>query len=75
MLNYLFCLVCGIQITKHDEEALKFLKDIKCSRTDTNKGFTLQFVFDTNPFFKNYVLTTTYNMTEDEEYILEKPVG
>ncbi|XP_055832724.1 nucleosome assembly protein 1;2-like isoform X2 [Solanum dulcamara] len=48
-----------IYISKRDEEALKFLKDIKWCRVDHPKGFKLDFFFDTNPFFKNSVLTKT----------------
>lgn len=39
-------------ISKRDEEALKFLKDIKWCRVDHPKGFKLDFFFDTNPFFQ-----------------------
>ncbi|KAH0668086.1 hypothetical protein KY285_029292 [Solanum tuberosum] len=48
-----------IYISKRDEEALKFLKDIKWCRVDHPKGFKFDFFFDTNPFFKNSVLTKT----------------
>ncbi|XP_060218555.1 nucleosome assembly protein 1;2-like isoform X2 [Lycium barbarum] len=48
-----------IYVSKRDKEALKFLKDIKWCRVDHPKGFKLDFFFDTNPFFKNSVLTKT----------------
>ncbi|PWA85303.1 nucleosome assembly protein [Artemisia annua] len=37
------------EITERDEEALKYLKDIKWCRMDDPKGFKLEFFFDTNP--------------------------
>ncbi|KAL8230282.1 hypothetical protein R6Q57_000060 [Mikania cordata] len=63
------------EISERDEEALKYLKDIKWCRIDDPKGFKLEFFFDTNPFFKNSVLTKTYHMIDDDEPILEKAIG
>ncbi|KAF5186069.1 Nucleosome assembly protein, partial [Thalictrum thalictroides] len=63
------------EISERDEEALKFLKDIKWYRIDDPKGFKLEFFFDPNPFFKNSVLTKTYHMIDDDEPILEKAIG
>lgn len=63
------------EIKEHDEEALKYLKDIKWSKIENLKGFKLEFFFDSNPYFKNSVLTKTYNMIDDEEPILEKAIG
>lgn len=51
------------------------MKDIKWCRIDNPKGFKLEFFFDTNPFFKNTVLTKTYHMIDDDEPILEKAIG
>ncbi|KAE9467932.1 hypothetical protein C3L33_00159, partial [Rhododendron williamsianum] len=62
-------------ISERDEEALKYLKDIKWFRIDDPKGFKLEFFFDPNPFFKNSVLTKTYHMIDDDEPILEKAIG
>ncbi len=45
--------LCEWQITERDEAALKFLNDIKSSNLDENKGFVLEFYFNTNPYFKN----------------------
>ncbi len=42
-----------LQITERDEAALKYIKDIKWSNLDENKGFILEFYFDSNPYFKN----------------------
>ncbi|XP_031486362.1 nucleosome assembly protein 1;3-like [Nymphaea colorata] len=67
--------VLADEITEHDEGALKYLKDIKWSRIDDPKGFKLDFFFDTNPYFKNSVLTKTYHMIDDDEPILEKAIG
>ncbi|KAJ6793901.1 nucleosome assembly protein 1,4-like [Iris pallida] len=63
------------EIHERDEEALMFLKDIKWCKIDDPKGFKLEFFFDSNPFFKNSVLTKTYHMIDDEEPILEKAIG
>ncbi|KAJ0977487.1 hypothetical protein J5N97_012961 [Dioscorea zingiberensis] len=67
--------VLGEEIQERDEAALKYLKDIKWHRIDNPKGFKLEFFFDTNPFFKNSVLTKTYHMIDDDEPILEKAIG
>jgi nucleosome assembly protein 1-like 1 len=37
------------------------------------KGGKLEFFIDTNPYFKNFVLTKTYHMIDDDE--LEKAIG
>ncbi|TKY48270.1 Nucleosome assembly protein [Spatholobus suberectus] len=63
------------EITERDEGALKFLKDIKWCRIDDPKGFKLEFYFDSNPYFKNSVLTKTYHMIDDDDPILEKAIG
>ncbi|KAI3847754.1 hypothetical protein MKW92_016462, partial [Papaver armeniacum] len=63
------------EITERDEGALKYLKDIKWCRIEEPKGFKLEFFFDTNPYFKNAVLTKTYHMIDDDEPILEKAIG
>ncbi|XP_055801376.1 nucleosome assembly protein 1;1 [Solanum dulcamara] len=67
--------VLAEEISERDEGALKFLKDIKWARIDNPKGFKLEFFFDTNPYFKNTVLTKTYHMIDEDEPILEKAIG
>ncbi|KAL9666776.1 hypothetical protein QQ045_001116 [Rhodiola kirilowii] len=67
--------VLAQEITKHDEEALKYLKDIKWSLIEEPKGFKLEFFFDTNPFFKNAVLTKTYHVVEEDEPVIDKVIG
>ncbi|CAM6039278.1 unnamed protein product [Sphagnum compactum] len=67
--------ILAMQITERDEAALKYLKDIKWNNLDDNKGFLLEFYFDTNPYFKNPMLSKTYHMIEDDEPILERAVG
>ncbi|XP_042506720.1 nucleosome assembly protein 1;4-like [Macadamia integrifolia] len=67
--------VLAEEITERDEGALKYLKDIKWCRIDDPKGFKLEFFFDSNPYFKNSVLTKTYHMIDDDEPILEKAIG
>jgi len=63
------------EIQKRDEEALKYLKNIEWCRIDDRKGFKIEFSFDTNPFFKNSVLTKTYHMIDEDDPILEKAIG
>ncbi|KAK2425172.1 nucleosome assembly protein 1-2 [Trifolium repens] len=63
------------EITERDEEALKYLKDIKWFKLDNPKGFKLEFHFDSNPYFQNSVLTKTYHMIEEDDPILEKSLG
>ncbi|CAL9180826.1 unnamed protein product [Musa hybrid cultivar] len=63
------------EIQERDEEALKYLKDIKWCRIEDPKGFKLEFFFNPNPFFKNAVLTKTYHMIDEDEPILEKAIG
>ncbi|XP_042446015.1 nucleosome assembly protein 1;2-like [Zingiber officinale] len=67
--------VLAEEIQERDEEALKYLKDIKWCRINEPKGFKLEFFFETNPFFKNTVLTKTYHMIDEDEPILEKAIG
>ncbi|XP_019173464.1 PREDICTED: nucleosome assembly protein 1;2-like isoform X2 [Ipomoea nil] len=67
--------VLAEEITERDEGALEYLKDIKWSRIDNPKGFKLEFFFETNPFFKNSILTKTYHMIDEDEPILEKAIG
>ncbi|CAL5045980.1 unnamed protein product [Urochloa decumbens] len=67
--------VLSEEIQERDEPALKYLKDIKWSRIEDPKGFKLEFFFDTNPFFKNSILTKTYHMVDEDDPILEKAIG
>ncbi|CAL9102171.1 unnamed protein product, partial [Musa textilis] len=64
------------EIQECDEEALKYLKDIKWCRIEDPKGFKLEFFFNPNLFFKNaFVLTKTCHMIDEDEPILEKAIG
>ncbi|XP_031488803.1 nucleosome assembly protein 1;3-like isoform X2 [Nymphaea colorata] len=67
--------VLAEEISERDEGALKYLKDIKWARIDNPKGFKLEFFFETNPYFKNSVLTKTYHMIDEDEPILERAIG
>ncbi|KAL6144821.1 hypothetical protein ACLB2K_055511 [Fragaria x ananassa] len=67
--------VLAQKITKCDEEALKYLKDIKWCRIDNSLGFKLEFFFDPNPYFENTVLTKAYHMSNDGQPVLEKTIG
>ncbi|KAJ2520364.1 histone chaperone [Coemansia sp. RSA 2049] len=53
-------------ITERDEEALKFLRDIRLVYLDETPGFRLEFSFGANPFFSNETLTKTYVYDQDE---------
>ncbi|CAN8307100.1 unnamed protein product [Cochlearia groenlandica] len=64
------------KVTKSDEEVLEYLKDIKWCKIEEPKGFKLKFFFDSNPYFKNTVLTKSYHMHgEDDQPFLEKSMG
>eukprot|EP00953_Heterococcus_sp_UTEX-ZZ885_P025416 13817-Heterococcus_DN1.PRE.1 len=47
-------------IYPNDAECLSHLTDITCKDREDLMGFTLEFRFDTNPYFTNTVLTKTY---------------
>lgn len=68
----------AMQITERDEDALKFLKDIRYSPFNSDNdenGFKLEFFFSENPYFKNSVLTKIYYMIDENEPILDRVVG
>ncbi|MQL94220.1 hypothetical protein Taro_026875 [Colocasia esculenta] len=67
--------VLSEKIQLRDEWVLKYLKNIKWCRIHNPKGFKLEFFFDSNPYFKNTVLTKTYHMIDEDEPILEKAIG
>ncbi|XP_020552791.1 nucleosome assembly protein 1;1-like [Sesamum indicum] len=67
--------VVARELSEHDEEALKFLKEIKSSKVEYRKGFRLEFHFDPNPFFKNSVLTKTYRTVDEGEPVLDGAIG
>ncbi|KAF2159854.1 hypothetical protein M409DRAFT_70746 [Zasmidium cellare ATCC 36951] len=54
-------------ITDRDEEALKFLTDIRMEYLD-RPGFRLIFEFAENPFFSNKTLSKTYYYQEENGY-------
>ncbi|KAJ1743167.1 histone chaperone [Coemansia sp. RSA 1085] len=47
-------------ITERDEEAIKYLRDIRLEYLGDKPGFKLEFEFAENPFFANAVLSKTY---------------
>ncbi|KAK4425108.1 Nucleosome assembly protein 1 [Sesamum alatum] len=63
------------ELSEHDQDALKFLKEIKSSEVEYRKGFRLEFHFDPNPFFKNCVLTKTYRTVDEGEPVVERAIG
>ena len=65
-------------IHKCDEEALKYLTEIRAFSTAApNLSFQLEFHFSANPFFQNSVLTKTYLMkctpNENDPFSFEGP--
>ncbi|XP_031378291.1 nucleosome assembly protein 1;2-like [Punica granatum] len=64
--------VVAYEIFEKDEDALRYLRDIRWSKTDNPKGFKIDFFFYTNPYFKNSILTKIYHLINEEEPILEK---
>ncbi|KAL9291310.1 Nucleosome assembly protein 1,4 [Arabidopsis thaliana] len=64
------------EITERDEAALKYLKDIRsCRVEDTSRNFKLEFLFDSNLYFKNSVLSKTYHVNDEDGPVLEKVIG
>jgi len=53
-------------ITEQDEEALKFLKDIRAKKIDDGPSFSIEFSFESNPFFEDAVLVKTYHLVEKD---------
>ncbi|KAI9215876.1 nucleosome assembly protein, partial [Blastocladiella britannica] len=67
-------------IEKEDLEALSSLKDIKVRYLDGNPGFALDFVFGTNDYFSNEVLSKTYFLSPsddptNDQFVLDKIEG
>lgn len=63
-------------IQENDDDALKYLTNIKGEHLEEGSGFKLEFHFAENPYFTNKVLTKTYYIDEDEfEDSLEKAEG
>ncbi|KAI3969311.1 hypothetical protein MKW92_027267, partial [Papaver armeniacum] len=57
------------EITRRDEDPLKYLTNIKYCRIP--EGFRLDFQFCANNYFENDVLTKIYHVTDDDEPILK----
>ncbi|CAH1758234.1 12461_t:CDS:2 [Entrophospora sp. SA101] len=56
-------------ITERDQEALKYLVDIRMSHLEEKPGFKLEFEFDEkNPYFTNKILSKTYYYQEKLGY-------
>jgi len=54
-------------ITEKDEEALRFLKEIKWKPLEEQQAsFVLEFYFRENPFFDNTLLAKTYHLLEKD---------
>lgn len=70
--------VVGALITEEDESCLQHLQDVKCIDDADATGFKLEFHFGPNEFFKNSVLTKTYevpNLLLNDEPILKNVHG
>ncbi|XP_050365697.1 nucleosome assembly protein 1;4-like [Argentina anserina] len=72
---WLYALQNNDEICYRDEQALEYLKDIRWSPIDYYKGFKLEFLFKTNPFFANSVLTKTYFMGDEDRSIVKDITG
>ncbi|CAK8676926.1 unnamed protein product [Clavelina lepadiformis] len=66
-------------VQEHDEPLLQHLQDIRVifSPPDEPMGFTLEFVFDSNPYFTNKILTKYYKLQsqpdDKEPFTFEGP--
>ncbi|KAK9919727.1 hypothetical protein M0R45_028307 [Rubus argutus] len=65
--------VLARKITQLDEGAFQYLKDIHCTKTPS--GFKLEFFFDSNPYFKDSVLTKTIHTTRGKKRKVTKTTG
>ncbi|KAK9925441.1 hypothetical protein M0R45_033765 [Rubus argutus] len=59
----------------HAENPSSILQNIKWLKKDDSKRFILEFRFNENHFFKNCVLTKTYQFLDEDETILHKVKG
>ncbi|PRQ55855.1 putative nucleosome assembly protein (NAP) [Rosa chinensis] len=65
-----------IESPDHDYQALCRLTDIRCHRIKDPRGFKLEFLFSPdNPFFKNEILTKTFEMIGDNSSVVLKGIG
>jgi len=53
-------------ITENDEDALTYLKDVRCTLYEHAQGFEITFHFAENPYFSDTVLTKKYHLSWDE---------
>ncbi|XP_071691717.1 nucleosome assembly protein 1;4-like [Rutidosis leptorrhynchoides] len=66
----------SLMIHEQDEDALKYLKDIKWCRINDPVSFKLEFFFDANPYFKNSVLTLVYaTFYDDYDFLPNNAIG
>jgi len=52
-----------------DEEALRYLRDVRCTLLDNVESYELSFEFAGNPFFEEQVLRKIYNYDEDRQAV------
>ncbi|XP_024189974.2 nucleosome assembly protein 1;2-like [Rosa chinensis] len=65
--------VLARKITKLDEGAFQHLRNILCTETPT--GFKLDFFFDSNPNFKDSVLTKTFMIIRGNKHEVTNAIG
>lgn len=68
------CEEVGEYISERDEDALKYLTDIRAHRLtgEDERGFSLYFYFQQpNPYFSNECITKTYYMADEEDPVMD----
>jgi len=56
-------------IGEKDDQALAYLRDVRCKLLEDARSFKFEFEFAENPFFEDAVLTKSYNLDEDGDPI------
>ena len=60
-------------IQEKDENALKYLMDVRSKKHNVGHGFSLLFYFDTNEYFDNSILEKQYFL--EQQSVLKKTEG
>lgn len=56
-------------VGEKDDQALAYLRDVRCKLLEDARSFRFEFEFASNPFFEDSVLTKTYKLDEDGDPI------